>query len=48
MIEAFRDREIIPRRDLPKKDAKPAFKDKQLEAALDYLKTQLKPAAAKK
>jgi carboxyl-terminal processing protease len=48
LIEAFRDREIIPRRDLPKKDAKAPFKDRQLEAALDYLKTQLKPAEAKK
>jgi C-terminal peptidase prc len=48
LIEAFRDREIIPRRDLPTKETKPAFKDRQLEAALDYLKTQLKPATAKK
>ena len=48
LIEAFRDREIIPRRDLPKKDAKPAFKDKQLDAALEYLKLQIKTTAAKK
>jgi C-terminal peptidase prc len=48
LAESFRDREIIPRRDLPKKDTKPAFKDRQMEAALDYLKTQLKPTEAKK
>jgi C-terminal peptidase prc len=41
LAEAFREREIIPRRDLPKKDPKPPFKDRQLETALDYLKTQL-------
>jgi len=47
LIEVFRDREIIPRRDLPKKEAKPGSKDKQLEAAVEYLKSQAKPTAKK-
>jgi C-terminal peptidase prc len=44
----LRDREIIPRRDAPpSKDAKekPEFKDRQLETALDYLRSQIKTAA---
>ncbi len=44
----LREREIIPRRDGPQKDAKeakPEFKDRQLEAALDYLRSQIKTAA---
>ncbi len=44
----LRDREVIPRRDAPPKDpkdVKPAFKDRQLEAALDYLKAQIKTAS---
>ncbi len=43
----LRDREIIPRRDAPPKDpkdVKPEFKDRQLDAALDYLKAQIKTA----
>jgi carboxyl-terminal processing protease len=43
----LREREVIPRRDAPPKDpkdVKPEFKDRQLEAALDYLKAQIKTA----
>jgi carboxyl-terminal processing protease len=42
------EREIIPRRDAPPKDpkdVKPEFKDRQLETALDYLRSQIKTAA---
>ncbi len=39
----FRDREIIPRKDRPAKDAK-AFKDRQLDKALEYLRGQIKVA----
>jgi C-terminal peptidase prc len=42
----FRDREIIPRRDLPAKEQK-AFKDRQLEKALDYVRGQVKATARK-
>jgi carboxyl-terminal processing protease len=42
--EHFRNIEIIPRRDLPSKEAK-TFKDKQLDAALDYLRGQIQIAA---
>jgi carboxyl-terminal processing protease len=35
-----RDSEIIPNRDLPPKEKKSDFKDRQLEKALDYLRTQ--------
>jgi C-terminal peptidase prc len=48
LSEHLRDREIIPRRDGPPKsaaDAKPAFKDRQLEMALDYLRSQIKTAS---
>jgi hypothetical protein len=44
----LREREIIPRRDAPPKDpkdVKPEFKDRQLEAALDYLRSQIRTAA---
>jgi C-terminal peptidase prc len=45
--EHFRNVDIIPRRDAPKKDAvvKPEFKDTQLEKALEYLRGQIKLAA---
>jgi C-terminal peptidase prc len=44
--EHFRNVDIIPRRDAPQKDkeVKPAFKDTQLEKALDYLHGQIKIA----
>jgi C-terminal peptidase prc len=48
--EHLRMREVIPRRDAPPKDpkdVKPEFKDRQLETALDYLKSQIKTAARK-
>jgi len=41
--EHFRNIEIIPRRDIPAKDVKP-FKDKQLDAAIEYLRGQIKIA----
>lgn len=45
LAESQRDAEIIPRRDAPKKEAKPPFKDKQLETALEYLRGQIKMAS---
>ncbi len=43
----LREREIIPRRDGPQasKDEAKEFKDRQLEAALDYLRQQIKTAS---
>ncbi|HEX4589940.1 MAG TPA: S41 family peptidase, partial [Gemmataceae bacterium] len=46
----LREREIIPRRDAPPKskgdgEAKPEFKDRQLESAMDYLRSQIKTAS---
>lgn len=46
----LRQREVIPRRDGPQKepskaDSKPEFKDRQLEVALEYLRSQIKTAA---
>jgi C-terminal peptidase prc len=38
------ENEIIPNRDAPKKEVK-EFKDRQLEGALDYLRSQIKTAA---
>ncbi|MFO0847358.1 MAG: S41 family peptidase [Gemmataceae bacterium] len=46
----FRDREIIPRRDLAAKDKEKeqkAFKDRQLEKALDYVRSQVRATARK-
>jgi C-terminal peptidase prc len=44
--KAQHDSEIIPRRDLPAKpEAKSDFKDRQLEAALQYLRGQIKTAS---
>ncbi len=40
----LRDREIIPRRDGPKKEPKPPVVDKQLDKALDYLRSNTKTA----
>jgi carboxyl-terminal processing protease len=46
LYEHLRDVEIIPRRDAPApKEPKAEFKDKQLEAALDYLRGHIKSAA---
>ncbi|MCS6851634.1 MAG: S41 family peptidase [Gemmataceae bacterium] len=45
LAEYQRETEVIPRRDLPPKDPKPEFKDRQLEMALDYLRGQIKTAA---
>jgi len=42
LADVFRDREIIHRHDVPTKDEKKGFKDKQLEKALDYVRDQLK------
>ncbi|HEV3145746.1 MAG TPA: S41 family peptidase [Gemmataceae bacterium] len=47
LFERLRDQEIIPNRDAPKKEkeAKPEIKDKQLDAALDYLREQVRMMA---
>ena len=45
LMEHQRESEIIPRRDGPAKEAKPEFKDRQLEMALEYLRGQIKTAA---
>jgi C-terminal peptidase prc len=45
LIRAQKDSEIIPRRDLPAKETKPEFKDRQLQMALDYLRGQIRTAA---
>src|SRR5262249_9795373 len=42
LMKHLRDSEIIPRRDGPVKEAKPEFKDRQLEMAVDYLRGQIK------
>ncbi|HEV3116739.1 MAG TPA: S41 family peptidase [Gemmataceae bacterium] len=44
LYEYQRDSEIIPRRDIKSKEKKTDFKDKQLEMALDYLRSQIKTA----
>jgi C-terminal peptidase prc len=45
LAKYLHDTEIIPRRDIPPKEAKNDFKDRQVEAALDYLRGQLKTAS---
>jgi C-terminal processing protease CtpA/Prc len=40
----LRDREIIPRRDGPQKEPKPPVADKQLDKALEYLRSNMKTA----
>jgi len=46
LFKHLRDNEIIPRRDIPSKDTKvESFKDKQLDAALEYLRNQIKTAS---
>ena len=40
-----RDSEIIPNRDLPAKEKKAEFKDRQLDMALEYLRGQIRMAA---
>ncbi|HEV3144397.1 MAG TPA: S41 family peptidase [Gemmataceae bacterium] len=42
IFEYMRNQEIIPRRDLPAKESKPAVKDPQLDKALSYLREQAK------
>ena len=44
LFEHQRDSEIILRRDLPTKEKKTEFKDRQLEMALKYLRSQIKLA----
>jgi carboxyl-terminal processing protease len=41
----LREREVIPNRSAPPKEPKPEYKDRQLDAALDYLRSQIKTAA---
>jgi carboxyl-terminal processing protease len=45
LYDSQHDTEIIPRRDLPPKEKKTEFKDKQLDMALEYLRSQIKTAA---
>jgi hypothetical protein len=42
LFERLYNWQNIPRRDLPPKEAKKDFKDRQLDMALDYLKGQIK------
>jgi C-terminal peptidase prc len=44
LLEYQKNQEIIPRRDLPAKEEKSEFKDRQLEKALEYLRGQIKTA----
>jgi C-terminal peptidase prc len=46
LFEYQHDAEIIPRRDLPAKEKKAEFKDKQLDMALEYLRSQIKVATS--
>ena len=45
LFEYQHNLEIIPRPDRPAKETKPQFKDKQMDAALEYLRDQIKLAA---
>jgi carboxyl-terminal processing protease len=45
LAEYQHNTEIIQRKDRPSKSAKPEFKDRQLETALEYLRDQIKMAA---
>jgi carboxyl-terminal processing protease len=42
--DALHDAEVIARRDLPPREPKPEFKDKQLDEALSYLRDQIRTA----
>jgi C-terminal peptidase prc len=44
LYEHQKDSEIIPRRDVPVKKKEPEFRDRQLEMALEYLRSQIKTA----
>ena len=46
LFEHLRQEEVIPNRELKPKEAKQAFKDKQLDAALEYLRSQIKSSAS--
>ena len=45
LYEYQHDSEIIPRRDIKAKEKKTDFKDKQLEMALEYLRSQIRTTA---
>ena len=45
LATSLRDAEIIPRRDLPAKEVKEKFTDRQLDKALEYLRGQIKMAS---
>jgi hypothetical protein len=45
--EAFHDTEVIQRRDKRPTEQKPEFKDVQLEAAMSYLREQIKTTSAR-
>ncbi len=42
LFEHLRNTEVIPNREVKPNESKAAFKDKQLDAAVDYLRTQIK------
>ena len=46
LFEHLRDHEVIPNRELKPKEPKAAFKDKQLDAAIDYLRSQIKSSGS--
>jgi C-terminal peptidase prc len=46
LFEKMQNWNVIPRRDVPPKEAKKEFKDRQLDMALDYLRGQLKVTRA--
>ena len=48
LAELLRDKELIDKREKPEKEKKAAFKDKQLETALEYMKTKAGSKTAKK
>jgi C-terminal peptidase prc len=48
LADLLRDKELIDRRDKPEKAEKKPFKDKQLETALEYLRTKAGVKTAKK
>ena len=48
LADLLRDKELIDKREKPENEKKAAFKDKQLDAALQYLKEKVGAKTAKK
>jgi carboxyl-terminal processing protease len=46
LFDYLHEQEIIPNRELKPKEPKPEVKDKQLEAALEYMRSQIKPSGS--